>query len=298
MGMREVTVLISSGCNTPYVHQPIYVQLSVGNEWVPPAPFRFPPKLLRPDGKPDNSPATDINQIANSLRHALIGAGLAPSRVKQQAGNKKAGDRTDYKGRFQEVDSFKFSTPEKEVDYSVVGVEYDKKDHFEKPGGTQLKMAIEVGPGTGDFAVKTVKDSTLWAHWAVGGATKRKRKGWRDKKGKPLRPHDVPFDAVVFGPEGGIVGDKFFVLGWHDPGCTGNHEIRTESGLVRPFPIDASEHWLAEYQPSWHHERPFIERMAGVTVAPGARRGEALPDHAMLGLETNEPQITPPPAWD
>jgi hypothetical protein len=68
MPAGRVTLNFSSGCDSPLIHQTIFLQLSVGNTWVPPAPVRVPPT-----GSPTEVHLRDVAQAAaDALRTASV----------------------------------------------------------------------------------------------------------------------------------------------------------------------------------------------------------------------------------
>src|SRR5262245_5105151 len=105
MPFRQVRVHISSGRESPSLHQPLDIQLSVGDKWIAPAPYRFPPELMKdkpvegsrdPIKVPNNDPKTHIYNVTYALWAAFYRAGYAPGAIRQLA------DKGNPKGRHPE----------------------------------------------------------------------------------------------------------------------------------------------------------------------------------------------------
>jgi hypothetical protein len=197
MATRQVTIRLSSCCGTPFIHQPVYLQLSSGEVWIPlDGPIRVPPR-----GDKSPSPKVSVADIAAALGKAVVAA--------QVAGGAKVGNVTpvtrgpwvDEDGNQHgsaEVFEFSFATEDDEIDFSVSGVEFDASGH-EYSGGTQLKLAVLVGAGDNEFEVKPVPMVRLVETGASGkpwrkppGGIVPKRKRIRVRRGEGGRFGDPP----------------------------------------------------------------------------------------------------------
>lgn len=189
---RKVRIHLNSGCSTPFIHQPIYIQLSIANKWVPPnGPIRIPPR-----GDTAKSPKTPVSSIAGAIRGALLSAGnTGRAKVRNVSPISTSKSPKSKATNF----SFTFETNAAEIDYGVTGISI-KKGKDKRPSSTQLKIAIEVGSGRHRFRVKKVPgDRVFQAGIDLG---------WKSKR-QLLLPEQVRFRSEDYKPgEGGISGDK------------------------------------------------------------------------------------------
>lgn len=279
MATRTVKISVSAKCGTPYIHQPFYIQLSIGNQWVPAKPMRFPPNRLKPDGSPDDSPVIDVYDVAAALYNAVKATGASMRSFNRTADFGKKTKAGEY--RVNEVDSFTFNTDAGEVDYSCVGVEPTTTGETPQ-GECPFNLVVEVEKGPGEFVVKHVPEQTLYKY----------RSGWVHKKKGPITPHDTEFTAYVVREAGGLVGTKGMILGLHDPDCPGDHVL----GIRAILPRDG-ESWLTEYAGAWLVQPTIAERMRGTMSGPGMRAPALLSQQRRVEV-TNENNIQRKPASD
>jgi len=222
MAGRKVTVSIASNCGGAEIHQPIWIQLSIGERWVPhDGPKRFPP--LNPDGSSPTgtgagSPTVQVKDVAETLREhmaasPLIGHGVSDAHNVTGVSEVKTDQGTT------SIFSFSFETEMSEVDYSVNGVTLGtspSRTGTDGPAGTpgtQLDMCLTVEEGEGEFRVKKVSVASLFEaiedKYPRQRPLGRRRKGPRERK----KPSQTIFDASDFkSGEGGTVGDKLLGL--------------------------------------------------------------------------------------
>jgi len=198
--VRRVTINISSACNTPFIHQPVIIQLSADDSWVPPTgPIRIPPA-----GDPP-ALATSILVIANSLQTALQNA----SQVRNSGVGENSGVFDPATGNLVPL-----NTPPRAVP-NTLSIEVAVRNEFDfgyagdgkkgQPGPTQLKISVDVAEGEEDdppFRVKRIASDVVWAVFRglpfrlEGKKTDGKRtpaSPWG-----PYGPDDVEHETTVF----------------------------------------------------------------------------------------------------
>ena len=235
---RTVTLCLSSGYGTPYIHQPIYWQLSVGDKWIPPSgPVRVPKS-----GGGD-SPKTYVGDVATGMAMALAAASkegrasvsgvtsvmMAPAGGREPdtlpPGDPKEG-WAPAKGpdKYEEVFCFDFETDADRLDYGVAGV--NTQNELERGGtGSQLRVALLVRGGEPPVRVfRTTPRAIFEARngWEgdpleAGGEEMWPQVGDPSRRG---RPPLHPADWGSYGDYGIFPAPRLLSvqsLAWHDP---------------------------------------------------------------------------------
>jgi hypothetical protein len=182
MPAGRVTLNFSSGCDSPLIHQTIFLQLSIGNTWVPldGVPIRVPPT-----GSPSEVNLRDVAQAAaDALRAASVRTPVSNVSGPTPASAPKSGLGATFAVSFdvEDVD---------QIDFGAV----------KAPGGvadTQLVITPVMPPG---ITAKEIPAKFVKTAGQQGGWGKRKPK---DKFHNTIRWPAGPNAAV--GPYGRMIG--------------------------------------------------------------------------------------------
>lgn len=214
MAGRKVTIKLSSTCDSPIVHQPIYVRLSSGEAWIPPdkRPLRFPPK-----GSPDEknpSPEVNVKDVADALQTAVTQAQIVGgARVSQVSPVTRHDWRDPETGATKgttDVFAFSFVTEDDEIDYSITGVKFSKGKEVAE--GSQIKMCVLVGEGDEELYVKPVPAQATVTHANSPADPPSPGEVVRPPNRKRVRPKKRgKFGDDLEGPE-----DRTLAMAWWD----------------------------------------------------------------------------------
>jgi|GEM_PF-6143821 len=262
MAGRKITIKLSSTCDTPTVHQPIYVRLSSGEAWIPPdkRPLRFPPK-----GSPDDknaSPEVSAKDVAQALQTAVTQAqivgGARVSQVSAVTRHDWRDPDTGAKKGTTDVFAFSFVTEDDEIDYSITGVKFSNGKEVAE--GSQIKMCVLVGEGDEELFVKPVPAQVTVTHANAAGDPPSPDDVVRRPNRKRVRPRKRDkFGDDLEGPE-----DRTRTMDWWD---------RFGSQGAYWKPDDDAHHAWAMHMSASPTLEPIFQQQA--SRGPGSIRVEA-----------------------